>query len=138
MPPRPTLRSGVVLASWSIPNECRHDRVDGFRPGAASGHRPEEFAASAIVISTARGALLGLNRVGWAGDPQRSTRPHCRYRRASSPVVRCLPNWHRELPPNVRCNCQSDRHQVVRPSTLYQIRVTGARLAGALQVNFMR
>jgi hypothetical protein len=40
--------------------------------------------------------------------------------------------------PNVRCICQSDRHQFVSPSAGCQIPVNGARLMGALQLNFWR
>ena len=40
--------------------------------------------------------------------------------------------------PNVRCICQSDRHQVVSPSAGYQIQANAARSRGALQLNFMR
>ena len=38
----------------------------------------------------------------------------------------------------MRCTCQSGRHQVVCPSTVYEIPVSGAGGLGALQVNFRR
>ena len=44
----------------------------------------------------------------------------------------------RWLLPNVRCTCQSGRHQVVCRPAACEIQIAGARLAGALQVNFMR
>src|SRR5829696_5350146 len=36
-------------------------------------------------------------------------------------------------PPNVRCSCQSDQHQVVHQPTAYEIRVISTGREGALQ-----
>jgi len=45
---------------------------------------------------------------------------------------------HQRPPPNVRCTCQSGRHQVVCPWIAYQFPTSAARFAGALQVNSRR
>jgi len=42
------------------------------------------------------------------------------------------------MTPNVRCTCQSGRHQVVRRLPTYHIQLNAARVTGALQVNSRR
>jgi len=75
----------------------------------------------------------------WAGRFVTGSACADRRRRRAHRAARSVPvDASSGLLPNVRCTYQSGRHQVVRPSAVYEIPVSDARSLGALQVNSRR